>query len=337
MTIYEYIKQYGDKTFEEKEFNEIDNILFSTIIYLDFSNITEEENTLEKIGQIIIKNTKESYLKEELECLKQMIKQNRYKNVQVENYMYIGDKKEQFGAITFKVNKKLKYISFEGTDTLISGWKEDFQLAYMYKTQSQLHAIQYLKKSIKLFGPKIIVGGHSKGGNLALVSAMEQNIIKQLKIKKIYNNDGPGLRLKQFKSLKHRIIQKKYTHIVPHNSIVGMLLRNNNYKIVKSNKKAPFSHYPITWMIEEDRLKETNLNSKSKELELSIIEWLNNHNDEQRKIMIENVFKIFDKCNITNTQELKKIKSIIKIIKELKNIDKETKDLVISFISYNFI
>ena len=59
-----------------------------------------------------------------------------------------------------------------------------------------------------------------------------------------------------------------------------MLLRNNNYKIVKSNKKAPFSHYPVTWMIEEDRLKETNLNSKSKELELSIIEWLNNHNDE---------------------------------------------------------
>ena len=337
MTIYEYIKKYGNKTFEEKEFNEIDNILFSIIVYLDFSNITEQENTLETIGKKVINNTKDQNLKEELKCLKLMIEEERYKNVQVENYMYIGTQEEQFGALTFKINKKLKYISFEGTDTLISGWKEDFQLAYMYKTQSQIHAIEYLKKSIKLFGPKIIVGGHSKGGNLALVSAMETNIIKKLKIKKIYNNDGPGLRLKQFKSKKFKILKKKYIHIVPHNSIIGMLLRNNNYKVVESNKKAPISHYPVTWLVEEDKIKETNLNPKSKEIELSIIEWLNNHNDEQRKTMIENVFKIFDKCNITNTQELKKIKSIIKIIKELKNIDKETKDLVINFISYNFM
>lgn len=336
MAIYEYIKNYGNKTFEEEKFNEIDNILFSTIVYLDFSNINTETNTLEQIGKKLIENKNSQKLKYELECLKHMIKENRYKNIQVENYVYIGTNEEQFGAITFKINKKLKYIAFEGTDTLISGWKEDFQLAYMYKTQSQTHAIEYLKKTIKLFGPKIIVGGHSKGGNLALVSAMEQNIIKQLKIKRIYNNDGPGLRLKEFKSKKYKRLKKKYIHIVPHNSIIGMLLRNSNYKIVESTKKAPFSHYMTTWKTEDNTLKETTLNLRSKELELSVIEWLNNHDDEQRKKMIENVFKTLEKCNIKNTQELKKIKSIIKIIKELKNIDKETKELVTNFINYNF-
>lgn len=342
MDLYEYIDNYGEKTFKEKKFNEIDNLIFSLLIYLDLNDIiTDEINTIEKIAQELFKkNEKTKTLsitkKDAYKCLKKISNTKRYKDIQVYNYIYIGTEDEQFSAATFKISKKQIYVSFEGTDNLISGWKEDFELAYKYKTLSQQHAIDYLNKTIKIFGPKIIVGGHSKGGNLAQVSAMEINFIKKLKITNIYNNDGPGLRKKEFESKKYKMIKKKLIHIIPYNSIFGILLRNDKYKVVVSTKKAIQSHSMTTWMVYDDELSETNISQKSYELEKSVIEWLNNHDDSQRKKMIENVFNVFKKCEITDTRDLRKLRSIIKIIKEVRNIDKETKELVSSFINYNF-
>ena len=41
--IFDYIEKYGDKSFEEKKFNEIDNVIFSQIVYNDFGSIVEED------------------------------------------------------------------------------------------------------------------------------------------------------------------------------------------------------------------------------------------------------------------------------------------------------
>ena len=68
----------------------------------------------------------------------------------------------------------------------------------LYKpVTGQKLSAQYMNQVAGSFGGSFMVGGHSKGGNLALTSAMELNIIKKFKIKKIYNNDGPGLRYEE--------------------------------------------------------------------------------------------------------------------------------------------
>ena len=265
-----------------------------------------------------------------------IVNTKRYRNIEILDYIYLGTKEEQFSAVTFKLKKDLVYVAFEGTDNLMSGWKEDFQLAYMYPTPSQIHAVEYLNKTVRYFGPKIMVGGHSKGCNLALISSMEINKFKKNKIIKIYNNDGPGLRKKEFTSKKYERIKNKYIHIVPYNSFIGITLRNDNYKIVESNRKTILSHYPISWIVEDNSFKETKLKQKSKDLEKNIIEWLDNHNDIERKTMIDNVFKIFEKCGIEDTRNLKKISYITKVIKEVRNIDNETKELASDFIKYSF-
>ena len=339
MTVFEYIEQNKNITFNEKKFNEIDNIILSLISYLDFSYI-EGINTIENMGRIYLERHKLKEIakagwaqKDAYLILEKLIESERYKNIKIQNYIYIATEEEQFSAVTFIINKKLKYVAFEGTDHLMVGWKEDFELSYKYPVPAQIHAIKYLKNATKLFGPKIIVGGHSKGGNLAQISAMELNIFKKLKIKKIYSNDGPGLRQKQFKSLKYKIIRKKLEHIVPENSVVGVMLRHDKYRIVKTNKKTIMSHIPSTWLIENDKLIETQLSPKSKRLEIKIIEWLNSHDDETRKLLIDTIFSVLEKSGITNTMKLTDIKCIINVIKEIRNIDKQTKDLTIEFIN----
>jgi len=115
------------------------------------------------------------------------------------------------------------------------------------------------------------------------------------------------------------------------------MLRNNEYRVVECKKRAFNAHYMANWVIEDDKILETNMNIKSIELEQNIIEWLDHHDDNKRKQLIDNIFKVFEKCEIDDTRNIKKIKSIIKIIKEVKNIDKETKKLMIDFINYNFL
>ena len=53
---------------------------------------------------------------------------------------------------------------------ILAGWFEDIQLAYSEATPSQLYAQAYLERAARRFGGGLYLGGHSKGGALALLS-----------------------------------------------------------------------------------------------------------------------------------------------------------------------
>lgn len=343
--LFDYILQYGDINFEEKEFNEIDNLVFCLISYLDFSDtkINDGKYTLEIIGKEYLSKNRYKDIKKlgispnnAYVLLKQVIKKNRYKNLILSDYIYNTNKDMQFSAITFVISSKLKYICFEGTDELLSGWKEDGQLACFFPIPSQKEAIKYVNKNVKLLGPNVIIGGHSKGGNLALVSSMFMKKYKKHKVLAVYSNDGPGLRRKEFESKEYQQIKKKFIHIVPNCSMIGVLLRNDCYKVVKSCKDNIFGHSMTTWYVKDDRLVLSKLSSKSKRLENSLISWLDKHDDEERIIIVNTLFKVFEDANITTTISAKKLKNIIKIIRNISYIDKQTRDLIIDFLTYNY-
>ena len=68
------------------------------------------------------------------------------------------------------------YVSFCGTDSTTLGWKEDFNMAYLDIVPSEIEAIQYLKDvSYNFIFKKLYVGGHSKGGRLAITAAKRLN------------------------------------------------------------------------------------------------------------------------------------------------------------------
>ena len=344
-SIFNYVEKYGDVTFDEKPFNELDNIVFSFLTYLDFTDtdIKKLENTtLEIIGQQYLDLFRLKQIskygfseKDAYKLLERVYHRKRYKDIILDDYIY-NIENMQFSALTFKISKKLIYISFEGTDHLMSAWKETLSLVSTFPVLSHYEAVNYVNKHVKLFGPKVIIGGHSKGGNLALISAMYMTFFKKFKIVKIYSNDGPGLRKQQFISRQYKSLKKKYVHIVPTNSMIGILLRNDKYKVVKTHSIMFFSHTMSTWMIEDDHLLEGKLKRKHQNLEEKIVSWLDMHDDNDRRIMITNIFEVLDKCEISDTMTLVKLKNIIKVIKELKNVDEQTKDLTIDFLKSIF-
>lgn len=343
--IIKYIKKYKDITFEEEAFNEIDNLVLSELTYLNFDGIIpEDRNTItldnaikEYLKQYTYRETKKEGIaqKDAYKIIQVLKNSRRYKNIMLYNYIYIGNKRMQFSAMVYKYKKMFTYIAFEGTDDLLSGWKENFNIAYMFPTISQKAAIDYLNKAMSLFDKNVMVGGHSKGGNFALIASMYCSPLKRLKIRKIYNNDGPGLRLKEMNSKEYQKIKDRYVHIVPNYSYIGVLLRNDKYKVVKSSRKDIMSHSALTWQINDKEFTTTNLSKMSKNLEKGVITWLDGHNDNQRKKVINNIFNAIEETGIEKLSSMIKLKNIMKIVNSLKSIDQESKELAIDFIKFN--
>lgn len=341
--LFDYVNEFGNTTFKTHEFNEIDNIVFSTLSYLNFSNtsINENKHTLEFIGKEYIKKNPYKKIKKigtaqksGYKLLKIVITKERYKNIIVSDYIYNTNKDMQFSAFTFNISKRLKYICFEGTDEKISGWKEDCEMSCMFPVPSQVEAVNYVNKNTHLLGADIIIGGHSKGGNLALVSAMFIDSHKRFKIKKIYNNDGPGLRNTEFNTKIYEKIKDRYIHIIPESSIIGVLLNNENNKVIKSSKKNFLCHDMTTWITNQDRFIPSVLSLKSKKIEQNILSWVNINDDDKINMVIENLFKIMDDFNIEDTLKLKKITNLIKVSSRLKHMDKESKRLISELVKY---
>ena len=344
MNIFNYIDKYGNITFSIKEFNDVDNLVLCSVSYLNFdmTYINNGKHTIEDIGNLYLSNNKFKDVsklgipqKDAYKVLERIVDIPRYKDIIVTNYVHDTNIDMQFSAMTFHIDKKLKYICFEGTDDLISGWKEDCHLACFFPVPSQRKAIEYVNKNTHLLGSNIIIGGHSKGGNLALVAGMYLKKYKQHKLVKVYSNDGPGLRKKEFESLEYHNIKSKFIHFVPETSVVGILLRNDVYNVIKTTKKYLLGHALLTWEIDNDKLVEGKLSINSKKLEKNIIAWLDNHNDEQRIFMIDNIFKVLEEENIKSFTELK-LTNIIKLIRKLNNIDKQTKDLAIDLLKFSY-
>lgn len=336
-----YILKYGNYTFSEEPFNEVDNLVFSVLAYIDYNEIVSNNNqnkkTLEKVGQEFFNKHKnlKSYLKKQIFAVRNGIKildlvrnTKRFKDILLYNYSYIGDKLQQFSAVTFEINHKLIYVAFEGTDQLLSGWEEDFRMVYEFPVEAQKAAINYLNK-FTFKNKKIIVGGHSKGGNLALVSSMYTNFIVKRKILKIYSNDGQGLRLKQKNSPQYKSIKERYTHIIPNYSVVGMLLRHDtDYKVVKSTKFGLESHDALTWVTEEKEFKNAPLSRFSKTIEECLEEWLDKYTDEERKRCVTKIFDIFREHKINSLIDIiENKKNIIKLLKSTMSIDKEVSNM----------
>lgn len=340
MNIYDYIDKYGNKTFYEEEFNEIDAVLFSYLSYADLEGVitSKDKLTIEQITEkqkdLIKKDRNILAVKDANKLLNYIYKTNRYKDCLIYNYEYIGNTDIQFGVFSIEYLPNKVYVSFEGTDQLFSGWIEDFILSYKYPTISHKKAIKYLNKHYTFSFKELIVGGHSKGGNLALVSSMNANIFVRNKIKKIYNADGPGLLEKQLKSRKYKSISNRYIHIMPESSYVGLFLEHSNDYVVASTNNTILSHLIGCWKINDKKFIKTELNPMAKELDKGIKEFLKKYDEVDKYNFVNNLDNILRKANVTSMLELRDSKTkIISLIKESKDISKESKVILNDFIN----
>ena len=335
MNLFQYAKKYGSYSFSEVPFNEVDNIVFTQIPYLPLNEIVggfgEEPFTIELLvirmsSFYFRKGLKGTFYKSVFILMKQFATSKRYQSLLVYNYVKEVDHNKQFGAITIKLPDNSIYVSYEGTDTAISGWKEDACMTYQFPIPAQELALRYLKRTISIHDKSIMLGGHSKGGNLAVYAAMESPSYLQRKIKVVYNNDGPGFLKEIVESKKYQKIKSKIYKIVPHESVVGMLLYYDGYmKSIKSKRKSLLQHDPFHWQISETSFTEDNLSNYSIRVHEKVKGWVEDLRVHERERCVEDLFDTLAFSDVLETYDFFSIGKSISTIREIRHLEESSK------------
>ena len=332
--IIDYLNWRGDLEFKQDGINEVDIIILSRFSYLPFKDINLEK--IENIKNIAnkMKDLEEGKFvwKDDKTLIQVLGKSNRYQDLIVSDYQEILDidAEKQFAAVTISLPSKYKYISFRGTDMSLVGWKEDFNMSFMRHIPSQKEAVKYLNEVGKKYRrDKLIVGGHSKGGNLAVYSAMFCDDRIKKKIVKVVNADGPGFDKSIILSENYKKILKKINTYIPQSSIVGRLLEHEEeYQVVQSIQKGIMQHDIYSWQVDRANLvRIPNLTSNSQILNKVLKNWLDNTTPVQRKNFINIIYEVIitTKAETLNDFGVDTFKKITRILKSYKSIDKEDK------------
>lgn len=331
-TIYDYIKYYGDYSIKEINWNMIDDLLCAILVYLPIRPFECRKNMkeLKKYCQNNLERTVSFAAPHAIELLNLIENTKRYKDMEVNKFQKKRNEIVQFGAATFRIGDKT-IVSFEGTDGTVIGWLENFRLCYNYLTWTQKEASDYLKETILKTDKNIDVVGHSKGGNSAMASVMEVGLNIFERIDKVYNFDGPGFRLQEYNSLKFKLLQKKLINIVPSISVIGVLLCNSKYEVIKSTSKSFVAHDPVTWNIFGEFFQRDEMSMLSNKLHQTSVKGLEDLDSEMLKETIETLIdsmpKEYDAKFVINFNDL------ISLIKNHKNIDSRISQYLILIIN----
>lgn len=348
MNVIDYIKWRGDISFEEKELNVVDSLLFSALSYeiLDEVFLSYTSLTIAELADIYFSMYSEEELKnmkilafQSYEILKAMKNSIRYKNLVVSNYVNEVTYYAQFSALCFSHEDKWKYVAYRGTDDHFIGWKEDFAMFYEHTILGVHKAQAYLEKIAKtLFGDtKLYVGGHSKGGHFAMYAAghMSRNI--QDKIVRVDNFDGPGFHASIWEEdSMQNIISKVHTY-APADSFFGRWLNSKGeYKIIQSKGKGLRQHSIYNWEIDVTNFVYVDTYSENgNKAYTKFMEIIYAHNDEQLEEMITLLFDAFLNVQIYTLKDLTNGPNIKKAFKEIVGLDPEIRKLFMDLIFLN--
>jgi len=352
--ILDYIAWRGDITFSKSPMNEVDGMIFAKLCYLYFDavidKIEKESITIRDYASLVRKNGLKVLsmllVKEQdyEDLLFACSKCARFKNVRISNYMSIFDPdiEMQFAAITFELDDSSVVIAYRGTDDTVAGWKEDFNMGFLDVIPSQAKSIDYLNTVAGKFPEnKLYLLGHSKGGNLAIYSAVKSPLKVNSRIARIYNYDGPGFRGAFLNDRTYLRLTKKIESLVPESSIIGMLLeRKEDEKIVKSTATGGFNqHDGFSWELTGTKFITKKSRTRDSELiDKTLKNYLHKSTSAQRKQFADALSKIFKGYEGYTLTELTadKIKVINRLTKSYDGLDKETKDFLISSIRMIF-
>lgn len=327
--IFDYLDWRGDVPFSVDPFNEVDNLVLSELAYTDFRDIVPEDGTEiplpEACKAFFSRHTRKellagsSYTAKAPLLLEGMASGARFRETLLSHHVNEVDPVQgiQFSALTAALPDGSRFAAFRGTDGTLVGWKEDFDFSFLSGTAGQKRAVEYLDLVGSLPGGPLVVGGHSKGGNLAIYAASFCRPEIRGRIRAVYSNDGPGFRQDIIDSEGYSEIVGRTLQIIPDTSVIGQLLSSRSpRRIVKSSASGLVQHDGFTWQVRRNRFEPAAMSSTGELISQTLGGWLEQMDDETRASFTDTVFSLIsstdkDTFSEINSQKLKSTGAIV--------------------------
>lgn len=337
--MFDYLKWRGDISFSQVPLNPVDGLILSTLSYIDFAGIVSETAApavaLGKAAEefLALPDYKDRIrIKTDLELLKAAAQTQRFREIKVIFYRneISTEEESQFAAMTFLLGDGSAFLAFRGTDTTLIGWKEDFNMSFQQTIPAQRKALRYTHEVATALPCPLWIGGHSKGGNLAVFAAAKADPIVQQRIIRVFNNDGPGFTEYLMGDMGYLAMVPKIRTYVPESSVIGMLLEHREaYTVVKSRQISIMQHEPSSWeVLGADFVTTEEVSEDSQLLNQTIKTWLAGMSKEDRNAFVDTVYDLLSAGggieSATDILHPRNVRTYFRILSE----DDETRRLI---------
>ena len=341
--IMDYISWRGDLTFAQSPFNEVDNLILACFSYVNLDRIPAVTRQKGIELKKLVKEFKKLHTIKELEADKsfirlapfmmfEMAESVRFGNCVIRNYVneIVTEAEKQFSAVEIVLDDGTSYISFRGTDDTIIGWKEDFNLSTGV-VPAQERAVEYMQRISDKASGMLRVGGHSKGGNLAIYGSVMCKSVHD-KILEIYSNDGPGFSKEFQESPETAEMMPKIIRIIPEYSIIGTLLEHEKQPIiVASTSRGLRQHDGFSWTVQGPGfVRRDSLNKTALRFIEILHKWIDGMDMEQKRLLIEDLFATLQASGYENLSEVQSggLKSLAAMVKRLDKFAPESRGMM---------
>ena len=329
--MFDYLAWRGDIPFSAMGPNAVDGLILSSLSYINFSAATPHTPysrvRLDRAAMLLLADpdaAKRVRVDHDLELLAAAAAAERFRTVELGFYrdILIPEEDTQFAAMAFYLDDGSAYLVFRGTDYTLVGWKEDFNMSFLDHIPAQSLAVSYLEEFASLFSGPIHLGGHSKGGNLAIYAAAMASEHIQERIVDVVNYDGPGF-MEHF--LRHPGYERMIPRIrsfLPQSSFFGLMLeREEPHTIIKSRQIGLLQHEPYSWEIMGAGFVPATLKADSMIVDRALKSWLSKMSHEERSTFFDTVFGLLMTDNTLDVRDMLRPQTLLAYARNLKSND----------------
>lgn len=344
--VFDYLEWRGDLTLEDAPLNEVDALIFCMLSYVDLDGIvpqnprdkgmtlraaaaeywfTHDTSATRPLGFILPADV--------LVLFRRMAKCARYKDLLLTGYQnrLCEQRDMQFAALTVRLPRDGMFVAFRGTDDSIVGWREDFNLSHMDAIPSQTQAVAYLNALDLTPETVLSVGGHSKGGNLAVWGSVHASESVKRRMREVFCFDGPGFSDGTIRSRAYRDMADRIRVFMPDNSLVGLLLdHDDRYTVVRSSRRGLAQHDGLSWEVLGSGFDYADqLSKRSLHTDAVIKERLQSMSFDERRELVRLMFLLLEATGAKTLSELYsgKYRGILCMLKAYRDMPAEERRL----------
>ena len=341
--IIDYVLWRGDLPVAQVPLGEVDALILSYLSYMPMDGIVPGEDggepvplrdaALAMLGRSERENSPLAYsVKDDRKLLAALAQSVRFGTMRLCAFVnrVDGEAEEQFSAVTFLPEAGPALIAYRGTDNTVVGWQEDFNMCFESEVPAQRDAAAYAEHMAQVLDGGIILGGHSKGGNLAAYAELFVSGETHRRIRAVYNFDGPGFNEEIVGSAAFAQRKRCVQTFVPQSSIVGVLMENDEVMtVVRSDGMGIFQHNPYTWQVMGGSfIPLPERTDSSRFADETVRHWLASLSPEVRRRAIDGIFEVLGASDGRNVAELFEPRKAMGVLRAAGSMDEATRRAV---------
>lgn len=208
-------------------------------------------------------------------------------------------------------------------------------MSFRQVVPAQLLAEEYTRDVAAEYYLPMRLGGHSKGGNLAVFAAARTAPMVQSRILEVYNHDGPGFTSYLMGDPGYLAIVPRIKTFVPQSSIIGMLLEHEEpYSVIRSKSHGVMQHDPYTWeVVGRSFIPVPEITQGSVFLDATIKTWYAQMTDQERNQLVDVLYQVLSIDGVEKAVDIFQPKNIRNYIKAISSDETLRRSLSTEFIA----